>query len=133
MPCTPINVKCKTKILLCIDRKLISFRYPIMPFCFCSPGTYSIVVGEHLLSSSSPSEQVYQVDSYIRHPAYRAPGAVHPFDFDIALIKVVGNIQFNENVQPLCAPPQFESLDEYLDDVSIAIGWGTTSSGENAI
>lgn len=58
----------------------------------------------------------YDVEKFIPHEEYDKP----PFANDIALIRIKGEIQFNDKVQPIQYSDKFINDDTYLQ----IFGWG---------
>lgn len=66
----------------------------------------------------------YEVEKFIRHEQYDKP----EFANDIALIRVKGEIQFNDKVQPIKYSEKFINADTYL----YMFGWGKLKVSLNA-
>jgi len=90
-----------------------------------TPAILSIVIGDHTRNDNNNAvRRTLDVERVIMHPDYNARTLVN----DIALVKLTAAsaIQFNANVQPVCAP---ESTDSYDYRKTVCSGWGTLSSG----
>ncbi|XP_026728126.1 venom serine protease 34-like [Trichoplusia ni] len=85
----------------------------------------AIVVGEHNVQvGDSPATAVYRVQRFIIHPLYNE----NIFDYDVALIEVVGTIAFSDRVNAVCLP--FNSQDSDLTGSKVTLlGWGTIYPG----
>ncbi|KFB45711.1 AGAP010833-PA-like protein [Anopheles sinensis] len=80
-------------------------------------------------SNSTICRRDYEVAGYSIHPAYKVNYAVHIND--IAIIKLVTDVEFNEFVKPICLPlddAQLPQPDGFPMDY-VASGWGSTSTG----
>ncbi|KAH8242016.1 hypothetical protein KR038_002394, partial [Drosophila bunnanda] len=101
---------------------LIHQRYAILPVHCVEPGQYTIEliifgdwranenykVGDCRLdrgfTTCSPPPQAVDIEEIAMHPQYERG----QHDYDIALAKMVRNVEFSEFVQPLCLPPARE-------------------------
>ncbi|ESN95803.1 hypothetical protein HELRODRAFT_185962 [Helobdella robusta] len=88
------------------------------------PSSWRIVVGLHkkISGTNDPAVKTFQIEKWVIHEKYGTPRYAN----DIALIKVKGNIKFDANVSPVCAP---ESKDLYTHVKSAVSGWGALASG----
>jgi len=80
----------------------------------------TVFVGRHHLSGDSKSEQRLLVEESKIHPYYEP----NTLDYDIALLRVSEEINFNKFVQPIC----MTSLKSLMTNC-FAVGWGQLSYG----
>lgn len=61
----------------------------------------SVRLGEHDIENNSPDDaaQEFDVAQVIGHPNY-----TKTFKNDIALLRLNGNVRFNERISPVCLP-----------------------------
>ena len=82
-----------------------------------------MVVGDYINNDTDTEgwEQVFDVEDIFLHPLYDTTTT----DYDLTLMKLKGNITFNERVLPACFPPDQsrETFDEGL--LCQVSGWGT--------
>ncbi|XP_046973543.1 venom serine protease 34-like isoform X1 [Vanessa cardui] len=84
-----------------------------------------VVVGELDISTGSESEtQGFRVAKVIVHPQYTASN----YDYDIAIVQIVGEMRYTDYVAPVCLPFKFANYDFNGAKVTMA-GWGTLSIG----
>jgi trypsin len=87
------------------------------------PLIVSMVVGDHTRNDNSNTvRRHHDVQAIIIHEEYDDWNLYN----DIALVKVSQPIEFNEDIQPICAPDPDNS---YAHTRTVASGWGTLSSG----
>ena len=60
-----------------------------------------VVAGDHVLFGEEHSEQTFEVSEIIMHPHYNR---LNIMDNDVALLKLNGHIQYNDEVSPICLP-----------------------------
>ncbi|XP_041970975.1 venom serine protease 34-like [Aricia agestis] len=86
----------------------------------------AVIVGEHNVSTGgdSPATQGFRVSSYIVHPQFNPS----TFDYDIAIVNLVGMITFSEYVGPVCLPFKYANRDFAGSKVTL-LGWGTQMTG----
>ncbi|CAH0596907.1 unnamed protein product [Chrysodeixis includens] len=90
-----------------------------------STGNTAVVVGEHNVQyADSPATVVHQLERIIIHPQYVSSS----YDYDIAMLKVVGTIAFNDRVGPSCLPFKFQNTNFAGSTVTV-LGWGTIFPG----
>jgi len=82
----------------------------------------SIAVGDWRRSAASDVRQVLDVSLIKSHENYKPSTTEN----DVALIKVSTPIDFNDDVQPVCAP---DSSKDYAWNLVQCAGWGTLRSG----
>jgi len=88
-----------------------------------TPAILSVVIGDHTRNDlSNTVRQSHDVDRILMHEQYNA----RTLQNDIALVRTVLTLQFNENIQPVCAP---NPADQYVHRKTVCSGWGTLSSG----
>lgn len=79
-----------------------------------------IVVGTNDLKSGGTR---YKVERFIGHEKYDKP----QFAFDIAIIRVKGEIEFNDKVQPIKYSDKFVEANTKLD----IFGWGKSKVSQS--
>jgi len=80
-------------------------------------------MGEHDLSKNDGQQKI-GVTSFVNHPSYNQ-GA--QYNNDIAIITLMEDIVFDNNVYPICLPSLSGT---FYDNVNVvATGWGSLSSG----
>ena len=99
--------------------------------CFYPPlptSNYYIEAGKK--DEASFDGQTISVKEVIIHPMYNEEEG-HPFDNDVAILKLKSPLTFNENVQPACLPPNpsFRPENNLERDLAVTSGWGDTSEG----
>ncbi|XP_065576660.1 serine proteinase stubble-like isoform X3 [Artemia franciscana] len=80
-------------------------------------------LGEYNIKSSGPyPSEDFDIDRKEVHPNYK------PEDFqnDIALVRLTRDVQYRENILPVCLP---ERESTYIGQVATVSGWGRTSYG----
>lgn len=78
------------------------------------PGNIEIMVGTNLLNDGGT---YYKTEKFITHESYNRPS----FAYDIAVLKIQGEIEFNDKVQPIAL-----LADEVPDGAELQLtGWGT--------
>ncbi|XP_047520561.1 venom serine protease-like [Pieris napi] len=108
---------------------IISKRY-IVTAAHCIVGKIAsnlgVVVGEHDVSrgDDSPSTRGYAVAGFRTHPYYNSS----TYDYDVGLLSLTEDIQFSENVMPVCLPFKFTGSDFTGAKLTI-LGWGTIFIG----
>lgn len=91
--------------------------------CFDQIAPNKIKVGLTDLNKSTTNTQTFTIEKYIIHPNYRSSN----LDNDIALIKVRGNITYNNDVQPITLVSKTDNLYEVGQPTKVT-GWGKTSA-----
>jgi len=89
------------------------------------PRDYSVQVGAHQLSAPDKSSRVMKVSKVILHEKFNATQIPFYVVNDIGLLKLSDKIEFNEDVQPICAP---DSEDTYAWKKSVTSGFGITAA-----
>ncbi|XP_022123540.2 venom serine protease isoform X1 [Pieris rapae] len=108
---------------------IISNRY-VLTAAHCitnkNPSNLAVVVGEHDISTGTdtPGTKAYLVSNIRIHPQFSDVN----YDYDIAIITVAQNIQFNEYASPVCLPFKFANYDFAGQKLTIT-GWGTLFIG----
>jgi secreted trypsin-like serine protease len=94
------------------------------------PSGFRVVAGRHNRTEKLPTDQIRNVAAIYMHPnyftAYQNNTPRGKYDYDIALVKLLSPIQFNDRVQAI---PQFDALDKLIAEKGIEatlIGWGST-------
>ncbi|XP_069823984.1 ovochymase-2 [Dendropsophus ebraccatus] len=83
-----------------------------------------VYVGDHDFSVEEASEQSFFLKAVFKHPNFN-PGK--PFNYDIAILELMGKIQFGKNIQPACLP---NPDDVFLaGSLCITLGWGRLQEG----
>ncbi|XP_065076539.1 venom serine protease-like isoform X1 [Ochlerotatus camptorhynchus] len=86
----------------------------------------ALLVGDHNLTTGAetPYAQAYIIAQFLSHPGF----TTRPVSNDIALIRTLQPIQFNEAVGPVCLPWKYRS--ENFDGAIVeACGWGDLDFG----
>lgn len=93
--------------------------------CVSGSPNISVIVGDHDITTDKDSNSVvkHDVRQIIIHPQNDKERKN-----DLALIRLVKPIQYNENVGPVCLPWNLLNLDLNAKTVILA-GWGTTEYG----
>jgi len=73
-----------------------------------------------ILGPNEPTQQVFKVEKYIVNPKYNQP--ITRSAFDTNLVKLDRDIEFNDNVRPICLPEAAETLTP--GEWATTIGWG---------
>lgn len=81
---------------------------------------YTVVVGAHSLSGSTPVQEVFTVKRIIRHPDFSWITAQN----DIGLLELNGNVTLSRKVNPACLPPQGSRISPGTP--CVITGWGQT-------
>ncbi len=85
-----------------------------------------IFVGTHSQSEMLPHSEVFEVESFVRHPKY---GVLSSLDLDFALIKIKGQSALKPislNTKEFEIPEKADGVQEIM---ATAIGWGVTTEG----
>jgi len=92
--------------------------------CFADGyGGVKIRAGDHRMSTSEGSEQEIAVQAAFVHPKYNG----NTVDNDIALVKLVQPLTFDDYVQPACLPALANEDADYAEGELLTIsGWGST-------
>ncbi|KTG07138.1 hypothetical protein cypCar_00017685 [Cyprinus carpio] len=107
---------------------LISDDY-VLTSAHCLDKTTSfleVVLGAHNISQNEDSQQIIQVDKYIKHPKYENEGLT----YDIMLLKMKTKAVRNEFVDVIELPKNKEDIPAHVE-CSIA-GWGKKKPGGRA-
>lgn len=85
-----------------------------------------MLVGDHNLTTGSdtPYAQAYIIAQFLSHPGF----TTQPVSNDIALIRTLQPIQFNEAVGPVCLPWKYRS-NNFNGATVEACGWGDLDFG----
>lgn len=113
------------------DGSIIHNRYIVTAaHCFVgwdeSPGTYEVVVGAYnKIEKQAKYEEKYHLESITCHESYRVSS--RQIIFDICLLKVDRDIEFNEFVWPICLPDSLPPPNDGTYDKNCTVaGWGDT-------
>jgi len=87
---------------------------------FNPPSAVFVRVGQHDIRSNAGTTR-YAIEDILIN------GWIFNPDQDIALLRTTQPIQFNNNVQPVCPPP--EPVGSYVGESSYTIGWGNLQNG----
>jgi len=71
------------------------------------------------VEQNEPTQQIFTVEKYIVNPKFD----VSILSFDTTLVKLDRDIEFNDNVRPICLPDAAENLT--LGEWATTIGWGS--------
>uniref|UniRef100_F7ELF3 Ovochymase 2 (gene/pseudogene) n=1 Tax=Ornithorhynchus anatinus TaxID=9258 RepID=F7ELF3_ORNAN len=86
----------------------------------------NVTAGEYDLSLAEPGEQTLAVNSIVKHPKFNPKT---PMNYDIALLKLDGNLRFGPVVWPVCLPEPGETFAP--GTLCTTTGWGRLS--ENGV
>jgi len=76
---------------------------------------------------NEPSQQVMSVEKAVVHPKFTRETLTH----DVTLVKFTEDVQFNDNIIPICLPNSVDGLKK--GDKGVTAGWGRTSeNGEES-
>jgi hypothetical protein len=89
-----------------------------------SGNSQMIAAGHHLQNKPSTYTQTSRSQRILVHPMYQKEGK---FTNDIALVKLVDPIKFNDGVRPICLPQQGASIP--TQQTCVVAGWGRNVSG----
>ncbi|CAH0717938.1 unnamed protein product, partial [Brenthis ino] len=86
----------------------------------------AVVVGAHDTSAGADASatQAFRVASFLVHPQYTPSN----YDYDIAIVRLAGQIRFSALVGPVCLPFRFRN-DDFTGSPVTIIGWGTLMPG----
>ncbi|XP_037044742.1 venom serine protease 34-like [Bradysia coprophila] len=86
--------------------------------------TIGVVVGEHDVTTGSDTNatKIFRISNCIMHPRYEADHN------DVAVCKIIGDIQFSAEVGPVCLPFQHRR-DNFYDVTVTVLGWGLLEFG----
>lgn len=91
------------------------------------PTDWRMRVGEHNLKEEEDRATLMEVEKIIIHPVRHAGELI---DQDIALVKLVRDIEFSEYISPVCLP---EPEDTFPGGTACAVaGWGNLQEGGNS-
>uniref|UniRef100_A0A8C2JLS6 trypsin n=1 Tax=Cyprinus carpio TaxID=7962 RepID=A0A8C2JLS6_CYPCA len=91
--------------------------------CLDTTTKLEVVLGAHNISQNEDSQQIIQVDKYIRHPQYMNDHRT----YDIMLLKLKTKAMRNEFVDVIELPKNNKNIPDHVE-CSIA-GWGMTKPG----
>ncbi|CAH0717937.1 unnamed protein product, partial [Brenthis ino] len=87
-----------------------------------------VIVGEHdtRTGADSNATQLFRVSRIITHPYYTPAN----YDYDVAIVKVLGQIIFSALVGPVCLPFKYRNSNyDFTGDTVTVLGWGTLAPG----
>ncbi|KXJ23493.1 Plasma kallikrein [Exaiptasia diaphana] len=70
-----------------------------------NPEHYKVTAGEHNLRKDEGDEKEFDLEEIIKHSEYNELRG-HEFDYDVALLKLKGNITYDEKIRPVCLKTQ---------------------------
>ncbi|XP_056382549.1 ovochymase-2-like [Hyla sarda] len=83
-------------------------------------GSYlRVFVGDHDFTVKESSEQSFSIKAIFKHPNFNPS---KPFNYDIAILELVGQIKFGKNIQPACLPNPDDVFS--AGSLCITLGWG---------
>lgn len=92
------------------------------------PEMLSVRLGEHNIEEdvAEDAAEEYEIEQVITHPGYNKQ-----FQNDIAVLKLKGNVRFNDRISPICLPydSQLIRTKSLTGNKAIITGWGATSYG----
>merc|ERR1711893_42083 len=89
-----------------------------------APSRLSVVVGDHRRNQPGSYKKTVDVIANNWHHRYDLTGNI---ENDIAVLTLAEDLDFNDGVQPVCAP--VTGQDYYVGQTSSVSGWGATRSG----
>lgn len=78
-------------------------------------------LGKHNLTYTEPSQVCFNVSGIYRHEGFKYP-TVPTVEFDIALVKLDGEVTTTDEISYACLPSEDEVLPK--DKMCYATGWG---------
>lgn len=105
---------------------IISPRW-VVSAAHCAPALErdsTIGIGKHNVNNEPNTEEIRDIEDYFVHEEY---GNRASYDSDIMLIKLASDVEFNDNIQPVCLPTLGEKSVEGTE--CYVTGWGTLSAG----
>lgn len=94
-----------------------------------NPSDIRVTLGDYILNSDIESlpHEVFSVADVKLHPNFRfTPQADR---YDVAILILDRNVQYRNNIKPICLPPKDAS---FLGRVAYVAGWGALSAGKIA-
>ncbi|XP_037377881.1 ovochymase-2 [Talpa occidentalis] len=91
-----------------------------------SASILNVIAGEHDLSSIEQGEQTLAIETIIIHPYFSTK---KPMDYDIALLKMAGDFNFDQFVRPICLPELGEQFEAGF--ICTTAGWGRLTENGN--
>lgn len=83
---------------------------------------FHLLMGTIDLKSLTGNEAMRKVEKIIKHPEYEYDKILKQ---DIALIKMQGNLQFTQNIQPICLPESLPSIKDIINQNLTILGFGS--------
>lgn len=87
-------------------------------------------LGKHNLTYTEPSEQCFNVSGIYRHEGFKYP-TVPTVEFDIALVRLDGDVIPSDEISYACLPSEEEVLPG--DKKCYATGWGDETGTAHAV
>lgn len=106
---------------------LISQNFVLTIAHFVS-GAQSVQVQMGSIAFSRPIISM-QSRTFFIHPHFNATN----YAFDVALIQLPFNVQFNNNYRPIRLPARWQSNDQFVGANALVSGFGVTSPGKKTI
>ncbi|KAG8507229.1 Ovochymase-2, partial [Galemys pyrenaicus] len=91
-----------------------------------SASILNVTAGEYDLSYKEPGEQTLSIETIIIHPCFSTK---KPMDYDIALLKMAGDFNFDQFVRPMCLPEPGERFEAGF--ICTTTGWGRLTEKGN--
>ncbi|XP_020912672.1 trypsin-3 [Exaiptasia diaphana] len=66
---------------------------------------YIVTAGEHNLRRNESDEKEFELEKIIKHEEYNETSG-HRYDYDVALLKLKGNITYDDKIRPVCLKNQ---------------------------
>lgn len=79
---------------------------------------FRVGYGNHDLVAIYDQNNYAEVEKYIKHPEHKKFNSTHGRN-DIALVKLVRPLKFNETVQPACLPDHRQDYDNVHDVLTV--------------
>lgn len=87
-------------------------------------------IGEHDRSTEDGFEQEVTIERLFKHPQYsESSSAKCTLDYDLALLKLERNLEYNNRVRPVCLPESDFPSGTYC----FVTGWGKTKNRPNSL
>ena len=95
----------------CLDQNTVGRSYKIS----------DLIVRAGITRIDADRHSEFDIAKYVTHPKHKDPKIY----YDLALVKLAQNINFNQRIQSICLP-----ADSVGDDVLVTVqGWGQSSEG----
>ncbi|XP_055606902.1 venom serine protease-like isoform X2 [Uranotaenia lowii] len=127
-PMMAAMIDVKTRIVVCGASIISDFYALTAAHCLLqrTVDDTALLVGDHNLTTGLDTgfAQAYIIAQFLSHTAF----LVNPVSNDIALLRTLQQIQFNNGVSPVCLPWKFRG-DSFEGAVVEAVGWGDLDFG----